>query len=454
VRGEQLLAGHAAGVALHVVDGVVVDVQRRQARAGGAERDDEHQRRRRGVAGDPGADARPEPRLFPADRTGARNARPEGCPSGDEQRGQERGLREQRGHDADGTDWAETVQRGGVGGQQAEHGAGDRGGGGGERGQGGAQRGGHRGLGHGVAAQFLPVPVREQQGVVAGRAEDQDDEDVGRQRGHGEPGVGEAVRGRLRHHDRGDRAEQRKQPQEGGLVDEQQDDRHDDQRGEQQGGLLVASAAVRVDGRRPGHRADEPGWCLVCRVGDRGADGFDRVLVGAAGLAGLSGDVHGERRRLAVGRVLQRARRREAGHVPVKARDVGAGGCDRGLVGRCQGAVVAGEDDDGRVGRQLAPGAGVRCRLRSGFLEQHDLGGGSRGRQVGRRGVVCRVRQAAGQPVQQDDGEQPYDHGRPAQPPQPGREPVVRRPRCPPARAAGVGGGIEEVFMLVSVAFS
>ena len=61
VRGEQLLAGDAARVAFDVVDGVAVDAQRRQACAGGAEHQDEHERGGRPVAGDPGADARPEP---------------------------------------------------------------------------------------------------------------------------------------------------------------------------------------------------------------------------------------------------------------------------------------------------------------------------------------------------------------------------------------------------------
>jgi hypothetical protein len=55
--------------------------------------------------------------------------------------------------------------------------------------------------------QFLPVPVHQQQRVVAGRAEDQHDQDVRGQRAHGQARVDQAVRGRLRHNDRPDRAD-------------------------------------------------------------------------------------------------------------------------------------------------------------------------------------------------------------------------------------------------------
>src|SRR6185437_4837109 len=214
----------------------------------------------------------------------------------------------------------------------------------------------------------------------------------GGQAGYRQAGVGQAVRGRLGDDDRADRAEQRQQPQDRGAVDDQQDDRHDDQRGKQQDGLLVARAAVRGDRGGPGHRAGQPGGRLARGPGDRVADGAHRVAVGAA-RACLPGDVHGERRGLAVGRRLRRGRGGQAGHVAGQARDGAAGGGDRRLVGGRQAAVVAGEDDDGGVGFRLPGG------VRGGLLEQHDLGRGGRGGQVGGGTVVGRLRQAAGQPV-------------------------------------------------------
>jgi hypothetical protein len=105
----------------------------------------------------------------------------------------------------------------------------------------------------GAVPQLFPVPVHQQQHVVAGRAGDQHDHDVRGQRGYRQARVSQAGRGGLRDDDRRDRAGQRQQPQDGRPVDQQQDDRHDDQRYEQQYGLLVAGPGVGVHGRRAGH---------------------------------------------------------------------------------------------------------------------------------------------------------------------------------------------------------
>ena len=123
-----------------------------------------------------------------------REARPEGrAPDDEQQRRQECGLREQRRHDAHRPDGAEPAKGCGVGREQADQRAGDGGGRGDERRQGAAQRGRHRLLRRGVVPELLPVPVDEEQGVVARCAEDKHDEDVGRQGGHGEAGVGQAM---------------------------------------------------------------------------------------------------------------------------------------------------------------------------------------------------------------------------------------------------------------------
>jgi len=97
-----------------------------------------------------------------------------------------------------------------------------------------------------------------------------------------------------------------------------------------------------------------------------------------------------------------------ASHVADQPGDRLPGRDHHGMVGRRQAAVADGEDHDGRVRLQL-PGESIRA-----LLEQGDLGGGSRARQVGRRPVDGHVRQAARQPVQQDDGKDPGQHHRPA----------------------------------------
>ena len=408
---EQLRAGDAAGVSLHLGEGVVVDMQGGQAGHGGAQEHHGGQGDRHGAAGDPGADARPQPGLLAPGLEVTGDARPERGPPGDqEQRGQEGDLGEQGGDDADGAYRAQAVQGGRLRRQQADHGAGDGAGGGQQGGQGRSQRGGHRVLGGGVAAQLLPVTVDEQQRVVGGRAQDQHPQDRGRQRADGEPGVGEPVRGGLGDDDGPERAEQRQQPQEGAAVDNDEDDHDDHEGGEQQGVLgTAADAAVGVHRGRSGHRdlqasARSAGpltaWRMACTAAVS-------VLVS---LGGRGGDLRGERIGLPVSRPLRPAGSAESLDMPAKACHRAAGRGDRRQV-RGRQAAAAGEHHCRRVD----------VRLPRRLLELDNPRGRRRGRQVGRGGAVGHAGQAAGQRVEGHENEHPGDQHRPAQPAQRGR---------------------------------
>ena len=232
-----------------------------------------------GVAGDPGADARPEAGLLaaarPARGTGARR-RP---PDDQQQRGQEGGLGEQGRDDADGADRAEAVQRGRLRGQEADHGAGDRAGGGEQGRQGAAQRGRHRVLGGGVAAQLFPVTVDKQQRVVAGGAEDQHDQDLGRQRADGEPGVGQAVGGGLGDLD-GRRARRTGETTTAGGCGRRARMTATMISAVSSRGSLVPGAAVGVHRGRPGHGGLQAGGRRL-RARDHAADGSHRGAVDA-----------------------------------------------------------------------------------------------------------------------------------------------------------------------------
>ena len=304
--GEQLCAEHAARVTAQVAQGVVVGPQGGQAGAGGAEQHHDTERDPAGVSSDPGADGRPQAGLLTWLSAVGRDARPERPAADDEEEGgQEGGLGEQGGHDGHGTDGTETVQGRRLGGEQAEHRAGDRGGRSDQGRQAATHRRGHGVLGGGVTSQLFAVAVREEQGVVAGGTEHQHDEDRRRQRADGEPSTGETVSGGLGDDDRAERAEKGEQPQDRAAVDEQEDDRHDDQRGEQQASLGAAAAIggdcsvarhrdLQAVGRGRGRRVDHP------------ADGLHGVGVHAGHAVLGGGHGHRERHSLTVGRPLQR----------------------------------------------------------------------------------------------------------------------------------------------------